>query len=360
MRITNRGATGALAAFSLLGSLSGCALAGTDSHPPTLADLGVADHYSDRTAPGKPLDATVLDQWWRQLGDPLLDSLIEQGQSDNLDVRTAAGASPDPAGAAGKPATPAAEAKRIAVAAEIARTYVMLRGRQAMIANVQAFLAAQQDNIQVARFREEAKLVTSLDALKVSAESDRVAAMIPGLEAEVSARIARIAVLTGQAPSMLRDKLATPAPIPVGPEDIDIGTPSDLIARRPDVDAAAARLKRHAPWNGTSQGALSAYKQAVLLAMEDVEKARAAFAAAKARESGLGKAAGTAEQVTLLARKQYRDGLTDYTTLKDAEQALLSARNELAEGTASRARAVIDLWVTLDGGGSGDEHGQRS
>lgn len=334
-------------------SLSGCAMAGTDSHPPTLAELGVADHYAGETATGKPLQSSDLEEWWRQLGDPLLDALIEQGRSDNLDVRAADAANR-------KPGATAVDAKRTAVAAEIARTYVMLRARQAMIGNVQAFLTAQQDNIQVARFREEAKLVTTLDALKVGAESDRVAAMIPALEAEISTRVARIAVLTGQAPGALRDKLSTVAPIPVGPEDINIGTPSDLIVRREDVGAAAARMKGRMPWSGTPRGATPSYKQAVLVALEDVEKARAAFVAAKARELELGKAADAAEQVAQLARKQYREGLADYTALKDAEQALLSAHNELAEGTAGRARALIDLWVALgSGGASGDEHGQR-
>ncbi|THD70485.1 MAG: efflux transporter outer membrane subunit [Phenylobacterium sp.] len=41
-------------------------------------------------APGASSDAADLSHWWRQLGDPVLDSLIDRALAQNLDVKTAA------------------------------------------------------------------------------------------------------------------------------------------------------------------------------------------------------------------------------------------------------------------------------
>ena len=49
-------------------------------------------------------------------------------------------------------------------------------------------------------------------------------------------------------------------------------------------------------------------------------------------------------------QSQYRAGLTDFTTLSQAEAALLSARNGAAQARADAATALVQLYVALGGG----------
>ncbi|OJU20061.1 MULTISPECIES: TolC family protein [unclassified Sphingomonas] len=322
-----------LCAAAMLG-LSGCEGA-SGGRPVTLADLGLPDRYSTDSTAQPPAQAENLAQWWRHFDDPLLNSLIERvGAADSAAN-----------GKTGYQQT----VKRIATEAAIARSYVALRTRQAKIENIRAYLAARQDDQAIARFREEAKLVTPLDALQIAADSDRVAAGIPVLEAAIAADAARIAVLTGQLPAALRDQLAPIAPVPVGPAEVTVGAPSDLINRRADVQLAAQRVGRGKIWGGGSNGAVAAYKEVVLQTLEEVENAQTAFAAAKAREAALEKAVDEAEQLAVLARKQYREGLTDHVALQSAERALLGVRDERVGAAADRAAALIDLFTALGG-----------
>ncbi len=298
-------------------ALSACAAVG--AHPPGLAQLDIADQYSTPSANGVgPLDPTGLERCWSWLDDPLLGELVEHGGVD-------------------------AETK-----AQIARGYIGLRARQARIANARSYLADQLDNLDIARFREQARLVTARDAVQADAERARIAARLPGLDAENIADAAQIAVLSGQAPAALRDRLVVAAPIPTEPAQIGVGLPSDLLARRADLNRAQTRYQTRLLAGPAKSRA--AYRTAILTALEDVERAQAAFDGAVARARALAIAADKAEALARLTRQQYREGQADYAAVSSAEAELLAARDALAETRGLRASASIDLCVALGGG----------
>ncbi|MBS0284883.1 MAG: TolC family protein [Proteobacteria bacterium] len=333
-----------LCASALLG-LSGCGGMSGGGRPIALAQLGLPDLYSGDAAARQPLRAEDLNRWWRRFDDPLLDALVERESE----------AGPVASNKAGYQQA----MKRIATEAAIARSYVALRARQAKIGNTRTDLATRHEDQEIARFREEAKLVTPLDALQAVAESDRIAATIPALEAGIAADIAHIAVLTGQAPAALREQLAPAAPIPVGPAEVASGAPSDLLTRRPEARLAALRIGQARTWGGGTQAALAAYKEVVLRMMEEAENARASFASAKAREAALDKAVAEAGQLSAMARKQYREGTTDHVALQNAGRALLAVRNERVDAAADRATALIDLFTALGGSWEPEADGRR-
>src|SRR3546814_9248385 len=93
----------------------------------------------------------------------------------------------------------------------------------------------------------------------------------------------------------------------------------------------------------------------VLIALEDVENALAAVQSARLRRTQLAVAYDAANNAAILARSQYRAGLTDFQTLLTAERTLLSAQDGLASAEADRASALIQLYRAL-GGGRSDEH----
>lgn len=300
----------------------------------------------------------------------------------------------------------------LTVESELARNYVLARGYQAQIANARASLAIQDENLEIARWRVMAGLVSSLDEQQARSSRAQAAAAIPSLEQQYNAAVSRIGVLTGQAPGAVKPLLETVRRIPrgpdmVGPDGVGVGIPANVLRQRPDVRAAERNLAAttaqigvaraqlypqltisgsldtnarsfsglfdtitgglfggisQAIFNGgrlnaqvrsneaAAQGAFAAYKSSVLTALEDVENAVVALRTAETREKELAEALDAASSSALLARMQYRSGLTDFTTLNTQEAALVSARNGLVQAHADRANALVALYDALGGG----------
>ena len=299
----------------------------------------------------------------------------------------------------------------LTVQSETARNYVLARALQAQLANARGSLAIQDDNLEIAGFRVQAGLVSSLDSEQARAQRAQVAATVPSLDQQYNAAVSRLGVLTGQAPGALKAELAAPRAIPAGPVPAGIGIPADTLRRRPDVRAAeralaaatarigvakaalypALAISGNINTNSTSIGgigeaitgalfagltqaifnggrlrsqvrgaeaaadlALAAYKGTVLLALEDVENAIVALSTAQAREREFRIALDAANASALLSRSQYRSGLTDFTTLNQQEAALLSAQNGLTQARSDAATALVALYVALGGGWDAD------
>ncbi|MDP1025606.1 efflux transporter outer membrane subunit [Sphingomonas sp. KR1UV-12] len=295
----------------------------------------------------------------------------------------------------------------LSVESEVARNYVIARGLQAQIANARASLGLQDDNLEIAGFRVQAGLVSSLDSEQARSQRAQTAATIPSLEQQYNAAVSRLGVLTGQAPGALKPLLQAPRPIPSGPATIGAGIPAEVLRQRPDVRAAERTLAAataqigvakarlypalaitgnintnatsitgigdaitgglfagltQAIFNGgrlrsqvraqeaAADAALAAYKGTVLLALEDVENAVVALSTAQARQREFAIALDAANNSALLSRSQYRSGLTDFTTLSQQEATLLSARNGLAQARSDAASAQVALYVALGGG----------
>jgi NodT family efflux transporter outer membrane factor (OMF) lipoprotein len=295
----------------------------------------------------------------------------------------------------------------ISVESEVARNYVLARLYQAQLANARASLTLQDDNLEIAGFRVQAGLVSSLDVEQARQQRAQTAATIPSFEQQYAAAVARIGVLTGQAPGALRVEMAAARPIPSAPVAVGAGLPADLLRRRPDVRSAERTLAlataqigvakaalypalaisgniqtnavslggigeaitgglfaglTQAIFNGgrlrsqvrgseaAADGAFAAYKGIVLGALEDVENAAVALASAQERERQFAIALDAANNAAILNRSQYRSGLTDFTTLQQQEAALLSARNGAAQARSDAATATIALYAALGGG----------
>jgi outer membrane protein TolC len=99
-----------------------------------------------------------------------------------------------------------------------------------------------------------------------------------------------------------------------------------------------------------ADGALAAYRQSVLTALEDVENALVALRAARARQAEFAIAFEAANNSAILARTQYRAGLTDFQILLDAERSLVNARDGMAGARGDEMLALVQLYRALGGG----------
>ena len=456
-RTAPRTITGTLALLAL----AGCQV-GPDYRPATATDLGVPGSYStpraDQTA------AQDLSAWWTRFDDPVLSGLVEKALADNLDIAVAATRLrqarealvqsraqllPSVSGSAGagrnfdssrsdtSSVSLGADASwqldlfggigrsiqasradlaasgydlasvRTAIAAEVALNYVSARAAQASLAIARDTLTTQDDNLEIAGFRVQAGLVSSIDEEQARAQRAQTAATIPTIEQSYANAANRLSVLTGQAPGAVDAALSTVVPIPQGPPGITVGIPADTLRQRPDVRRAERNLAAATARIGVAEaqlypqlgisgnvgtsalslggladvitgglfaslsqiifdggrlrsavrsqqaaadGAFATYKQTVLTGLEDVENALVALQSSKARQEALSVQLQASQNAALYARSQYRAGLTDFQTQLEAERSLLSARDGLNQARAAQAQALIQLYLGLGGG----------
>ncbi len=295
----------------------------------------------------------------------------------------------------------------VSIQGEIARNYILARAAQAQLANARESLAIQDDNLEIAGFRVQAGLVSSLDQEQARANRAQTAASIPSIEASYNSAVSRLGVLTGQAPGALKAQMEAVRPIPQGPERIAVGIPADTLRQRPDVRLAERNLAAAVAQIGVAEaqlypqlslggsidagagsigalfdvitgrvfaniaqtifdagrnraqvranqaaadGAFYGYKQTVLIGIEEVENAVVALQTAQAREREFTIALDAANNSAILSRSSYRAGLADFLTLSQAEASLISARNGLNQARSDKANALIQLYLALGGG----------
>lgn len=296
---------------------------------------------------------------------------------------------------------------RTSVAGEVASNYIAARLAQARLAIARDTLRTQDDNLDIAGWRVQAGLASSLDEEQARAQRAQTAATIPQFDTDFTSAVNRLGVLTGQAPGALRAALEVPGAIPRGPDGVAVGIPADTLRQRPDVRAAERDLATATAQIGVAQAqlypaltitgnlategskfsgltdlitsslfaglsqtifdggrlrsevraarantdaAFATYKSTVLTGLEDVENGMQAVDSAKRQQVELAIARDASNNAAIFARSQYRTGLTDFVTLLQSEQSLLSARDALASSEASQATALVQLYLALGGG----------
>ncbi|WP_419826339.1 efflux transporter outer membrane subunit [Sphingomonas sp.] len=293
------------------------------------------------------------------------------------------------------------------IAAEVALDYVTARQAQERLGIARDNLRSQDDTVQIAGWRAQAGLVSSLDVAQARAQREQTAATIPTLATSLVQAASAIGALIGQAPGDVQKRLADVRPVPVADRVLGVDLPLAVLAHRPDVRAAerdlaaatarigvakaelypALRLTGSLGGNGTAVGdisrfstgsiigalsapifdggairgrieqargaadeALANYRKAVLTALGDVENAMAALANTREREVSLSLAVDQSRAALLYAQSQYRAGLVDFQTLLDAERTLLTSEDGLATARGDRATALVQLYKALGGG----------
>jgi NodT family efflux transporter outer membrane factor (OMF) lipoprotein len=300
---------------------------------------------------------------------------------------------------------------QVSLAAEVALNYVELRTFQARLAIARENLASQSETLQLAEWRAQAGLVTSLDVEQSRANREQTRAQIPTFERAAVEAGHRLAILLGRAPGTLDGELAGDVAIPAVPADLPVGIPADTLRQRPDVRAAerrlaaetatvgqataalyprltlggsiglealtagdlassgavvysllagltapifdAGRLRRQVQIRSAIQEqALASYESAVLTALEDVENALISLSTSRERQSALGDGLGAARTAAALARQQYTAGLMDFQAVLDTQRSVLAIEDGLAAARGEAASALVGLYKALGGGWS--------
>jgi NodT family efflux transporter outer membrane factor (OMF) lipoprotein len=297
---------------------------------------------------------------------------------------------------------------QVSVASEVARTYFELRGAEQQLAVAERNADNQRRTVALTQDRLAGGRGTAFDTERARSILALTLATIPGFEAEITRDRNRIAVLLGHTPDALPPALLETGTLPRLPDSLDIGLPSNLVRRRPDVLRAeralaadqllvgAAKadylprvsLGARLGYTATSFDSLSRtgtsrllvgpfvsfplfdlgrVKQRVDLAQSQADEARAEYSAtvlraleetqgalvsydrAHARLAILEDAVQSSRRAAALAQQRFEAGLTDFLQVLDAERTLLDAENQLALGHTEAATALVAVYKAVGG-----------
>ncbi len=293
--------------------------------------------------------------------------------------------------------------------AEIATAYVRVRTLQRRLQLAQANVTSQTASRDLAQARFETEVAPELDVVQGASNLANTEAQLPLLRLALAQTRHRLATLLGLHAEQLPAQIGEPAPIPTPPQQIAIGLPTELLRRRPDVRAAervlaaqfaqigVAEALRYPQisllgsiglaspqldqlarrdsrtfsiqpglaWNlfdgGRVRGAVAErealaqearlrFANTVLLANEEVEGAIAAFREQRVRSDALRRVVDASRRASELAQQLYRDGLSDFQNVLDAQRTLFAAEDALAQSQGDQAEAAIQLFRALGGG----------
>ena len=372
-------------------------------------------------AAGKTVD---LDAWWRRLGDPTLNRLVETGLARNLDVRQAQarirearslrdaaaghqgptvnatagvtrleqtmnGSLPlaqipiiqrdqtihdvgfdmsweldifgrtrrtlESADAQTEAAQETVKDVQVSVAAEIARTYLTMRGAQRELAAATARVEALRRLAESVRLRVEAGDLARMDGERAQGQYQDASAALPALRAQMHAAALGLGALLGQLPEG-EAALTQSAPPELDLAPIPVGERVDLMRRRPDVRIAERRLAAataeigvaKAEWfprfTISASGGYEALQMAELFKGSSQMYAITPFISWRIFDGGTIRAqihaAETRQEVAALAYEQ-----TVLAALTDGERSLSNYRLALEATTAQRG-ALDTAWRT--------------
>jgi NodT family efflux transporter outer membrane factor (OMF) lipoprotein len=134
------------------------------------------------------------------------------------------------------------DAARISLSAEVAQTYMRLRGAEARLAILHDNRASIATGLRIARRRFAIGAATRLDAATAGTQLAAIEAQLPLAEREAAEARNALALLAGAEPHALDVFLASASPMAAQTAALPSALPSDLARHRPDIQAAEAVL----------------------------------------------------------------------------------------------------------------------
>jgi multidrug efflux system outer membrane protein len=297
----------------------------------------------------------------------------------------------------------------VSLIAEVARNYFELRGAQHELEVARKNAENQRQTLELTEARLRAGRATELDTARARAQWEAAEAGLPPIEAAIKHALHRASVLVGRPPAALEGELVSPAPLPPLPPMLSIGTPAELLRRRPDIRAAerslalatalvgvqTADLFPKVTFSGSlafqatqlsglggpgsdtyafgpgitwpaldlgrvraaikaakasAEAQLAAYEKTVLTALEETENALVDFGRQQAQRDHLAASARSSALAVDLANQRYRSGMVDFLIVLDAERTQLAVEDQLAQSQTRTATALVAVYKALGGG----------
>lgn len=303
------------------------------------------------------------------------------------------------------------ESARVILTAEVARTYLQLRGTQAQLDIVNQNKAIAERTLALVESRERNGVATRFETATARAQLALVSASISEHTQHRNALMNALALLLGEEPRALDASLRHAMPLPSLPASVPVGVPSELARRRPDILRAEAQLhaatasigvakadfypriglkgrvgveafersdlsswdsrffsvgptiylpifqggqlvQRLALNEARQKTAALVYRQTVLQAWHEVDNALDAWAAQERRHVELTESYEQNKLALRVAERGYREGAADYLSVLTAQRSLLASQTGLNASATNATLTLVNLYKALGGGWS--------
>ena len=299
-------------------------------------------------------------------------------------------------------------ATMVSVVADIATYYINLRVLQKRLAVAESHLKQQERVVEITEARHEAGLVSKLDVTQARSVLYNTKATVPALQTQVTVTTNALAMLLGVYPEDITEFIGTNKELPNVEHIIPAGVPMNLLRRRPDIvsaeyqlaaDAAAIGMAKKdflptlaltgsigfaapsmknlfkddafgwtiAPklswtlFDGFSRNYavesareqlradVDSYNLTVMTAVQEVNNSISTYYSSLTAAQ-IDKSVFDCNQESFtIAIEQYKEGLTAFTNVVDAQIDWLNSANALLTANGNALVALVDLYKALGG-----------
>jgi len=293
------------------------------------------------------------------------------------------------------------------VVVNVAASYIRLRSVDAELKITQEMANAQLESLRLITLRENTGSATMTDVNQARQTADRTKAALPGIDRQISLEENTLSLLLGRNPGPIARGSSTL--LLTDPEEIPSGIPSQLLERRPDIQAAEAKMISANARIGVARaqffpqvsitgvggtatrqfdrlfntdsrfwfGAISitqplftggklksnlhlaedtrketviAYRQTIASAFKDVSDALIACHKSKEARIAQEKEVTDAKEILSLALTRYHNGRTGYMEVLAKDATLYSLQISLVNFRQDEALSLVQLYSALGGG----------
>lgn len=293
--------------------------------------------------------------------------------------------------------------------AQLTGNYINLRVFQAQLEVAQRLSISQQEVLRIAEVRHECTLASGLDVSQAKTVCLATQATVPQLKTSITQTINAIRILTGNNAPGLINSLSEKKPIPVYSMPIDVEITPSLLRRRPDIQAAEQQIAAYAAQIGVAKKdflptlslnasvgtaahnlgdlfkhdaltynvqptlswtvfsglsrkyAVAEAKEQMLIGIDEynltvqqasaeVDNAIVAYRNSIERIGMLNEVLGESIKSFDFALDQYKQGLSPFLNLINAQIDVLNYNNELVAERGNAQIAVMELYKALGGG----------
>lgn len=299
---------------------------------------------------------------------------------------------------------------RLALIAEVIRNYLEFRSYQVQTELSLRNAQAQEETVRITRARFNEGFASRLDLERTVSSLRTTRAQIPQAHELTEAARHRLILLTASTPETLNPLLpassSEPGALPDSDAESVLLTPADVIARRPDVQAAERRLIAAAEqrnvaetlrypritlagllgvqdnrvsdlldtgtrtWSvsggllaplidfgriraaidaadAVQEQAYLAYEQTARTALQETQTALVLYTQGKLRQQELASAAESARRAAELARRQYTAGALSLLEVLDAERSVYAVELDAARATADVSIRLVNVYQSM-------------
>lgn len=298
---------------------------------------------------------------------------------------------------------------KISLCAQVATTYFQLRQYQQELEVLNHNCESQRSVVLLTEARNKSGLASKLDVAQARQVYYATLSQVPSMEANITQAMNQIAVLLGTIPQNTVTGLSDFHPLPSSIEPIGIDIPAGLLRRRPDVRQAERQVYAQTALLGVAKSewlpqfflngslgfssealknlprtgslaweiaptmtwtlfnggqrynnirlnrakldeAISQYNQTVLQAIQEAYNAMAIYKNSIKQIVATRQAFNQSEQALMLSLDLYKQGLTTFQNVLDAQRSLLNDEESLVQIQGYSLVSLVNLYQSLGGG----------